>query len=279
MSKQNWCPTAIKRLVRNDIGSSTCPVVVSTDKGNGYFKALGNREGPQVLACEFVGTSLASWMGIPTFEYCIISLSAVPEIMLSDGSKAEQGPGFITKAESGEVWDGEKKSLERILNIKDITRLVCLDTWTRNVDRYFQDKKGRIRRNNDNVFLSDELKNGVTLKAFDFTHAFTSGRDVTKKMSQDAHDDSLYGLFPEFRDFLDKDTAVQACSKLKTVKDRQIRPMIDRIPKEWEIDKAAREAWIEFLVSRAAFLSKNFLAMTGLDHVVKQNTFSFDEEE
>lgn len=261
MNKQHWCPTTIKRIVRNDIESSTSPVVVLTDKGNGYLKVPGNREGPQVLACEFVGTSLAAWLGIPTFEFSIISLGAIPEIILSDGRKAEKGPGFITREESGEVWDGTKKTLTKITNAEDITRLVCLDTWTRNEDRFFHKKDGTIRRHVDNVFLSDERQNGLILKAFDFTHAFTCGRDITKKIMFDVHDESIYGFFPEFRDFIKADIAVQVCNKLKTVKDRHIQPMIDCIPKEWEIDKAAREAWIQFIVSRAVFLSKNFMTM------------------
>ena len=280
MSKKHWIPTVITGVVRRDIHSSTSPVVVETDAGHGYFKALGNPQGQQVLACEFVGTSLAKLLGIPTFDFCIISLNEVPKVQLADGRFAEPGPGFITKAEQGQAWDGTKKTLEKIGNVEDMTRLVCVDTWTRNQDRFFprEDGNKKSRRNIDNVFLSFESKNRLTLKAMDFTHAFTNGGDVNTKIAQHARDDQVYGLFPEFRDFLDKETARQLCDKLKTIKNRQIQPIIDHIPREWEINDATRKAWGDFIVSRAVFLTEHFITMTGLHHVTKQNEFPFDEE-
>jgi len=278
MSKKRWCPTAIKQTVRHGIKSSTSPVVVETDDGLGYFKALGNSEGPQVLACEFVGTSLAHLLGIPTFEFCIIQHREVPEIRLRDGRLAKPGPGFITKAEDGNVWDGTEKMLKRINNAEDITRLVCVDTWTRNQDRYFPREDGTSRRRINNVFLSKEQKQSVILKAFDFTHAFTNGRDVNAKIVQNVNDDKVYGLFPEFEVFLDRETATQTCDKLNTIRARQIQLIIDQIPREWEIDSATRKAWVEFIVSRASFLSKNFFTMIGLKHISKQKKL-FDLEE
>ena len=279
MSKKRWCPTVIKEVVRHDIQSSTNPVVVETDEGLGYFKALGNKEGPQVLACEFVGTSLAGLLGIPTFEFCIIPFNGIPEIQLADGRLAKPGHGFITKEEPGEVWDGSKKMLKKIGNVQDITRLVCVDTLTRNQDRYFLRDDGTIRQHFDNVFLSFESKRGLTLKAFDFTHAFTNGGDVNTKIVRDVNDARPYGLFQEFKDFLDEETAIQACDKLKAIKDKHIRPIIDQIPREWEIDSATRGAWGEFIVSRAAFLSKNFITIIGLQPISPQRTLPFEEEE
>lgn len=81
----------------------------------------------------------------------------------------------------------------------------------------------------------------------------------------------------KFRDFLDHDIAAQTCKKLKKIKDEHVRALIEQIPKEWEIDTNTRKAWIEFIVSRAGFLSNNFLAMTGLRPVAKQRTFSLEE--
>ena len=278
MSKKHWGPTVIKDVIKCGIQSSTSPVVVGTDEGLGYFKALGNQYGPQVLACEFVGTSLARLLGIPTFDFCIIPYNGVPEIHLADGRLVESGPGFIAKEEQGQPWDGTKKMLKKISNTNDITRLVCVDTWTRNQDRYFQREDGEPRKNLDNVFLSFESKHRLTLKAMDFTHAFTNGGDVNAKITREAKDGQIYGLFPEFKGFLDKETACQLCNKLKTIKAKQIQPIIDQIPREWEIDAATRNAWVDYIVSRAGFLSTHFITMIGLQHMTIQNNFQFDEE-
>lgn len=59
-----WKPQTILRYVES-IPTSTRVVRVETDQGEGFLKALGNPEGPHVLACELVGTLLAEWMGIP----------------------------------------------------------------------------------------------------------------------------------------------------------------------------------------------------------------------
>ena len=73
------------------------------------------------------------------------------------GSSAQAGPAFISKADNGEPWSGSKRELDRIFNKTDVTKLVILDTWIRNQDRYYVrlfPEKPRIKV--DNVFLSDD---------------------------------------------------------------------------------------------------------------------------
>ena len=271
MSKQRWNPTYIKRVLKKDIDSSMKPVLVLTDRGRGYFKALGNPEGPHYLAREFVGTALADLFGISTFEYGIIHFTGNPEIQLSGGGVAQCGPGFITKEEQGEGWNGSTKCLQRITNMEDMTRLVCMDTWVRNPDRYWMRQNGIPHVRIDNVFLSGHSKGDLTLKGFDFSHALFCKIETTSK----AYEETVYGLFPQFKNFLNKETAVQMSNKLKTIKEKHVRPIIDQIPDEWDIDSATRDVWVNFLVSRASFLSENFLAMIGLQDVTEQKTFSF----
>lgn len=278
MSKPRWNPTRIKRVLRNDIESSTTPVIVTTDDRNGYFKVLGNPEADHVLAREYVGTSLAQWFGMPTFDFAILDFSGEPQIELKNGNFAKKGPGFITREEKGEVWDGTERMLGRITNPEDITRLVCLDTWVRNTDRYFLLRNGSPHTHIDNVFLSGDSKNGLTLKGSDFTHALFGGSDP-QTLIVNAKEEKVYGLFPEFQDFLDWETATRICKKLKTVRPARIKPIVDRIPNEWGIDSPTREAWIKFIVARAHYLSINFTALIKLQPISKQQLlFNFDEE-
>ena len=60
-----WRPTTIRRFIES-IPTSTNVTRVDTDAGEGFLKPLGNPEGPQVLACDLVGTLLAEWLGLPT---------------------------------------------------------------------------------------------------------------------------------------------------------------------------------------------------------------------
>ncbi|MDR2438174.1 MAG: hypothetical protein LBE12_02230 [Planctomycetaceae bacterium] len=281
MNKKNsnlWRPTIIKQIERINIESSTNPVLVVTDEDEGYFKVLGNREGPHVLACEYVGTSLAKLIGLATFEYCIFHFSGQPEITFPNGSNAQIGNGFMTKKESGEIWDGSEKMLAKIINKDDITKLVCLDTWVRNKDRYYLQTNEYINCNLDNVFLSNESKNGLILKAFDFTHAFVHGRDITKNIIQDVKDNTIYGLFPEFNKFLKEDVARKTCEKLGKINKNCIEEIMTNIPREWEIESYVREVWIDFILQRAKYLSENFLLLIGLEKKTKQLKFDFNEE-
>lgn len=54
-----WQPTTIKRILLPARDTASQVVVVETDQGNGYLKALGNRAGTHSLAVELVTTRLA----------------------------------------------------------------------------------------------------------------------------------------------------------------------------------------------------------------------------
>src|SRR5690242_4252699 len=123
MNGTAWQPQTILRFIRA-FPTSTNVVRVDTDAGEGFLKAMGNPEGPHVLACELVGTLLAEWLGLPTLEYALIRVTPEDEIPLASGGLAAPGPAFITKAENGFSWGGDQETLRRILEPQDISRLV-----------------------------------------------------------------------------------------------------------------------------------------------------------
>jgi hypothetical protein len=51
--------------------TSTGTTKVKTDATIGYLKALGNRQGPHVLASEFIASSLAVWFDLTVPEFSI----------------------------------------------------------------------------------------------------------------------------------------------------------------------------------------------------------------
>ena len=104
-----WQPTTILRHIRSlDTGAET--VIVETDQGEGYLKPMGNRGGPHPLACEWVGTSLARRLGLPTFAFAIVEVTNEDEIPLAGGGRAEPGPAFISRSERGKSWGGSAAS-------------------------------------------------------------------------------------------------------------------------------------------------------------------------
>jgi len=258
---QFWQPDELLRHVESR-ESSTQVVVVRTSLGDGYVKSMGNPQGEHALAREWVGTLLAHWLGLPTFQFGIINVKEDELAMLpflTGNSHARAGPAFITKAEPGEVWSGKKRELERLVNRQDLTNLVILDTWIRNQDRYFPrpaPQMPRIRYNN--VFLSHSAPAGqLLLRAMDHSECFTNGRDlVPRHLGIDqAQDSAVYGLFPEFRGFLNREAAKATARRLAKIDVLTAEAMVSSIPKQWDVHDSGRKALVNFIVDRAVFLS------------------------
>ncbi len=258
-----WQPKQIRRFVDHwDTGTQV--IRVATDLGDGYLKGIGNPEGEHVLACEWVGTQLARWFGLPTLDFGLIEVTLVDELPFAKSGKAKPGPAFITRAEAGEPWGGSVRELKRLVNPQDISRLVVFDTWTRNCDRFSIKDDGRPRINRNNVFLSEEAPAGqVLLRAIDHSHCFTCGRAITPKIAEldKVRDDRVYGLFPEFRDFLDRQVVARLVNDLRRIDRPTLAEMTRTIPGAWDVDTAARQALEDFIVKRADYLAGRIIAL------------------
>ncbi|WP_165233370.1 HipA family kinase [Aquisphaera insulae] len=263
-SPGEWRPTEIRRFIRN-FDTGTEAVLVLTDAGEGYLKAMGNAGGEHCLACEWVATHLARWFKLETFDFSLIDITDLDEIPLSRSGNARPGPAFITRAEFGEPWGGKVSELKYLINPGDISRLVVFDTWILNCDRHAPE--GRRRPNYNNVFLSREAPEGyLRLKAMDHTHAFTCGHDLTQRVAtiDRIQDPNAYGLFPGFRRRLDQDAFQSALDDLRGLPRPFVEEVIRSVPEEWEVGREAREALSDFIVRRAHFLATNRAGIMGI---------------
>ncbi len=276
MSSGNWAPTTVLRVIRSfPTGSEV--VRVETDQGEAYLKALGNAGGPHVLACEWTGTHLARWMGLPTLEFALIGVTQEDEIPFAGGKKAEPGPAFISRAERGIAWGGRRESLEQTSNPSDVNRLVVFDTWTLNCDRHHPDSTQR-KPNRDNVFLSQEggKPGQLVLKAIDHGHCFTCGRDLTPSVGRIdlVNDARVYGLFDEFWPLMDRTEVQVAATHLRALEESWVRSIVEAIPVEWSVDSSARTALVRLICDRARYVA---------DHIVEtiwpQRELGFDSGE
>jgi hypothetical protein len=252
-----WRPTQINRFIRS-FGSSVAVARVETDMGDGYLKALGNPEGPHALACDLVGSMLADWLGLSTFDFSLIEVAADDEIPFVKGGKARAGPAFISRAEVGFSWGGAEKELKYIVNPLEINGLIVMDTWTLNYDRYSPDGS---RVNRDNVFLIQQTgrKSGLRIVAMDFTHAFRQGQDINRRIGfiERIQDQRIYGLFPEFRDFLNRDEVRRLAGVLGGFVRATAEEIVRTIPTAWEVDVRGQSAWATLITERAHFLAQH----------------------
>jgi len=260
--ESNWNPTWLMEIARS-VDTSTGATEVITDAGRAYIKPMGNRQGPHVLATDWVGTHLAKWFGLSTFEIAILTLEEDDVFDLPRGATAQPGPAFAAKAMAGAPCGRSGLQLGVLVNPEDITRMVVFDTWTLNCDRHYYDLTVR-KPNYDNVYLSRE---GVEpgrrrLIAMDHGLCFIrSGEDLTARLAHidKVRDEHVYGLFPEFREKLREDMIDACAARLKEMDIATARGMIATVPNEWGVPKEAREAWAELIYRRAGFVANNVL--------------------
>jgi hypothetical protein len=257
----NWKPTRLLDVGRS-ADTSTGATRVRTDAGRAYVKPMGNRQGPHVLATDWVGTHLAKWLGLSTFDIAILVLGPDDGFPLPRGYTAQPGPAFAARAMAGAPWGKSGLQLDVLVNPEDVTRLVVFDTWTLNCDRHHHDRTIR-KPNYDNVYLSKE---GVEpdkrrLIAMDHGLCFIrSGEDLTAKLGyiDKAKDEHVYGLFPEFRDRLRDDIMNDCLARLREMDTATAKAMIGTVPGEWDVSPEARDAWANLISCRATFVADNF---------------------
>jgi hypothetical protein len=239
-------------------GNATAPALVDTDIGEGYIKAMGNPAGPHALACEFVGSMLADWLGLATLDFSLVDLNEDDEIPFLNGGRALPGPAFISRSErSAFPWGGTVKELKSIINLREISGLVVMDTWTLNYDRHAPD--GR-RVNRDNVLLIQSIgkKSNVGLLSMDFTHAFRQEGRLDGRLSfiEKIRDTKVYGLFPEFINFLDRESIRGFCTRLGQFHRAVAEEKLELVPRAWAVNREGRSAWATLITERAHFVAE-----------------------
>jgi hypothetical protein len=230
---------------------------VKTNASFAYLKALGNRQGPHALACEFVGSSLARWFGLSVPDFAILSLAPEACFELPRGIQTEPGPAFVSRHTPGRTWGGSVEELHNLVNPTDITRLVVFDTWVRNCDRHSPNPETR-RPNYANVYLADTDRPEMSrLLAIDHTHCFDRVPDLTPRLARIdvVRDEATYGLFPAFAGFLDMGELIWCGSMLRELDREQIDAIVRQIPSEWRVDTPAQAALTDLVYRRALFLA------------------------
>jgi len=257
-----WQPTCFKRFEECVVGTSTRPARIVTDAGRAYLKAMNNPMGPHALAREWVGTRLADWFGLDTFDMAILHLEEFDEVHIDGVGIAEPGPCLLTRAVvDGTPWGGDAKELELLDNPEHISRIVVFDTWTRNADRH--PPAGAMRKpRRDNVFFSPEgaTSGRFRLVAMDHTECFVStARELNGRIAgiEAIKDEGIYGLFPEFKQLMDIRQLRSAEETLREIEPSILDQILDDLPSEWQVSVAARGALSKLVIERAAFLADN----------------------
>ena len=251
-----WNPTKLIRVEDGPFDTSMGTAKVKTDATFGYLKALGSWQGSQALACEYVGSSLARWFGLPVAAFAVMTLTEADCYDLPRGMRTLPGPAFVSRELAGRTWGGVADDLRRLANPEAVTRLVVFDTWIRNHDRHPPDPT-TWTPNPANVFLADTARPGrPMLHAIDHTHCFNR-RELSPYLAavERVQDAGTYGLFPAFRDFIEPADLAWSGAQLRTLRADEVRAIVDGIPAEWEVGGPIQAALVELIVNRAAWMA------------------------
>lgn len=115
--------------------------------------------------------------------------------------------------------------------------------------------------NRDNVFLIQcpVFSRHVRLVAMDFTHAFRQGGELNRRLAfiERRRDEKVYGLFPEFTQFLDREQVRQFSARLSQFSRAKADEIISLVPPAWEVDRDGRTSWATLITDRAHFVADN----------------------
>ncbi len=259
----HWKPTRIRSLIAA-LPTGSEVLQVDTDAGRAFAKVPGGGEGPHVLACELVGTRLAALLGLPVLDWILLHYPGLPPLRLAkSGNMAKTGTAWLTRTVNGVVWSGHSGDLKYIANPADIVKLVLLDQWTRNCDRYRPGPKLRINHNNVLLKREGAPEGRFILTAMDHTHILTCGASLTRDLARIdlVKDVTAFGLFPEFVEVIQRRRAdaVAAVAALNAIPEATIRDVVRSIPSDWEVDDSVRTAMEDFLLQRRDWLSNIFV--------------------
>ena len=251
-----WQPNFIKYSL-NALPTSTGVVRVMTDAGIGYLKALGNDQGPHALAREFIGTSIAHFLGLITFEFSIIEILPDDELQLGNGGVAHPGPAFISKEMENSIQGFV--DLKKVDNAHDFTGLVVADMLLLNRDRHPGLAEGKPNVDNLLFRKNEPPEKGFKLIAMDFSHCLHVSSSLNRSLEQihNIKSEEILGLFPEFRQFISKDALLPFLARLRLIDEGTVKGILEGLPLSWDVSAEVKKSVINFLVQRANFLYDN----------------------
>jgi hypothetical protein len=233
---QNWQPQSIERVTRV-IDTSTKPISAVTDDGTAIVKYIGNPQGLEALICELVGTELANCIGLQTPDFAVAD---IPNLELPGHPllQVASGPAFFSRWEEAVSLSPKSGLLQKLRRSEDLAKLVVLDTWTRNKDRFSEEGvEGYGIVNFDNVLLRRD-KRKVELLVIDHTHAFIE-TTLDDELGQAWIDEQkVYGLFQQFEPFLTRKSIDDALTAVNKIDLEVIEGICEEVPRAWGMTQA-----------------------------------------
>lgn len=246
---RTWQPTRVDRVIEA-LRSSTSVVKVATDQGVGFLKGMDSRTGNESLARELLGSELATLIGLRVPPFAILEVADI-RIERFDCAAIPPGPAFISRELRGSPSAAGDTFLRKLTNRNDIPLLVVFDTWIRNHDRCPPEGALDPTPNRDNLFFTP-VRRMFEMVAIDHTDCLVE-EDLDTGLAGDAfvNDSKVYGVFPEFRPYLNEANLRRAAGALTFIDLAAVQAIVASIPIRWGPAAAVRRALSEKLFARS----------------------------
>jgi len=220
-----------------------------SDGAEWVLKLMGNNLGSASLATDWVGSALATMIGVPTPEPNIVEVSgdALRTAPESVQEWARPGPAFGSALVSQYVNLFGMAQLTQCVNLRDIGKMVVLDTWIEVLDRQKPDGKWNL--------LIDNADDEPQLRVIDYGFSLSETlrpRDAVP-LGEPA---KLLACPPSLRPHIDWGAAREAVRAMLDISRDQVAEVIQSIPAEWGIDDEQRRAIIEYMFSRRELIGQ-----------------------
>lgn len=213
---------------------------------------MGNPAGEAALACEVVAGELAHAIGLRVPDFAVVALNF--PVPMRDYGDMRPGPAFLSRVLPGQTLGGPTP-LKRLNRPGDIAKIVFLDSWIRNEDRFPPEGSFATSGNLDNLFFTP-VRHGFEVVALDHSHCFTMGDLCDEIGSANVRDDArVHGLFDQFRPFLTEPHVQAAACAVAAVSHQHIGDILNLLPQEWAIGQDCRKTWAEVIRHRAGLVS------------------------
>lgn len=158
---------------------------------------------------------------------------------------------FFKVGRDGHVAVSQLHPAQKLRKPDDIAKLVVLDTWLRNKDRFGGDDGDPFGVvNYDNVLLKPD-KRMVELLAIDHSHALVE-TTLDDELDQAWVDEQVvYGRFRQFDHFLTRKTLGSALAAVERIDRTTLRRVCEGVPGAWGMTDGLSERLLTCLDERA----------------------------
>jgi len=211
------------------------------DDGRTYFVKFN--DGTRTVVNEFVGYSLAGFLGLPVPESRLVTVSQE----LIDASQTLGGRGIVAGVHHGTVWLEGFSDFRGVLvremvlkNAEVLPGLIVLDNLVLNIDR-----------NNPGNNLLQKTETGLEFRSVDFSEILSGRNWTVKTLSASKNVSYLMPVFTVLALSVKGLTSFSPWLEMvEGLTSEKVHQILDEVPATWRVTEEERSVVYDFILGR-----------------------------